>query len=342
MLKTKLQKIPALLLALFIILALSLPVFAATPATFVATAPGSISLTLRDSETKTPAAGVRFALYRVASIKMDDGNLSYVYTSDFETCGVTLDNIGSENLANHLAAFAETKALKPLTTGSTDQNGYVHFSGLPLGLYLLLQTNADSSDYLVSPFLVSVPTQDGDKWVYDVDASPKTEARRKPETPEKTQIAVRKVWQDGSNANPGSASFALMRNGSIFASVTLNESNGWLYAWDNLDASYSWDIAEINVPSGYTATYSESGAILTATNTGTHYIPPTTPPTGGTTTPGTPTTTIPGGNIPTGGPSDQLYKTGQTIWPIPVLAGAGMLLFAVGWVIVAKRKDGRE
>lgn len=338
MIKRTPQKIPALLLALFLLLAFSLSAFAATPATFVGTNRGSISLTLRDSETKTPASGVCFALYRVASVRMDDGNLSFEFTSDFAGCGVALGSLGDANLANHLTAFAETKALAPLASGVTDPNGFLSFSGLELGLYLVLQTNTAGADYLVAPFLVTVPTQSGDQWIYDVDAGPKTEAVRKPATPEKTKIAVRKVWKVSADATPGSASFALLRDGSVYASVTLNESNGWLYAWDNLDASHDWEIAEIDVPSGYTASYSESGALLTATNTGTQEIPPTTP-TGG---PTTPDTSIPDTPIPTGGSGDQLYKTGQTNWPIPVLAGAGMLLFAAGWVIVAKRKDGHE
>jgi|GEM_PF-127649 len=335
MFKTKLHKIPALLLVLLLALAVSLPAFAASPAAFVSTNRGSISLTLCDSETKAPAAGVRFALYRVASVQTDDGNLSFVFTPDFENCGVSLDDVGSENLANHLSAFAETKGLAPLASGATDKNGYLSFSDLTLGLYLLVQTNADSADYRAAPFLVTVPMQSGDKWLYDVDAGPKTEAVRKPVTPEKTQRAVRKVWKDGAGSNPASASFALLRDGAVYATVTLDESNGWLYAWDNLDASHSWQIAEIDVPSGYTASYSESGAILTATNTGTHYIPPTTP-TGG------PDTPIPDTPIPTGIPGDQLLQTGQVNWPVPVLAGAGVLLFAAGWLIVAKRKNGHE
>ena len=161
MIKRTSQKIPALLLALFLLLAFPLSAFAAAPAAFVGTNRGSISLTLRDSETKTPAAGVCFALYRVAAVRMDDGNIFFAYTSDFADCGVSLDDIGGENLANHLAAFAETKAVAALTSGATDQNGYLSFPGLELGLYLILQTNTDGADYLVAPFLVTVPMQKG-------------------------------------------------------------------------------------------------------------------------------------------------------------------------------------
>ena len=321
MLKVNLKKISALLIALLIMLSFLLPVFAAPTSTVVLTNRGSISLTLRDNKTEATAAGVYFSLYQVASVQSNDGNLSFVFNSDFEDCGANLDNIGSENLANHLTAFAEKKALSPLTSGVTDKNGYLQFSDLTLGLYLISQKKVETADYIVSAFLVTVPIQTGDNWIYDVDASPKTEAVQKPVTPEKTQLAVRKVWKSSTNTHPGSASFVLLRDGSVYASVTLNEDNGWLYAWDNLDASYSWNIAEIDVPSGYTVSYSESGTLITATNTSKNYIPPTTPPTSDS--------------------ENHFYKTGQTNWPIPVFAGIGTLLFAVGWLLT-KRKSSRE
>ena len=63
-----------------------------------------------------------------------------------------------------------------------------------------------------------------------------------------------------------------------------------------------YSVKEINIPKGYTATYQQNGFTFTVTNTST------------------------------------LIQTGQLKWPIPVLAGAGLLLFAGGWILYSKGK----
>ena len=65
--------------------------------------------------------------------------------------------------------------------------------------------------------------------------------------------------------------------------------------------SDAYSIKEINVPKGFTATYSKTGYVFTVTNTST------------------------------------LIQTGQLMWPIPVLAISGMLFIAAGIVLLQKK-----
>ncbi|MGN1191149.1 MAG: hypothetical protein ACI4S0_00615 [Dorea sp.] len=63
------------------------------------------------------------------------------------------------------------------------EEGNVIFENLPVGLYLLVQTEAAEEYNAVSSFLVSVPLQDGDGWIYNVDGNIKTSADRTAELP---------------------------------------------------------------------------------------------------------------------------------------------------------------
>ena len=107
-------------------------------------------------------------------------------------------------------------------------------------------------------------------------------------TPEKTQVSVRKVWDDDGNKDgirPEKVRVQLYADDEQQGNaVELNSSNGWSYTWtellkqsDETDISYS--VREVDVPSGYTASCSgsaESGFVIT--NTHPHQTPPTPTP----------------------------------------------------------------
>lgn len=62
-----------------------------------------------------------------------------------------------------------------------DKDGEIAFTGLELGLYLLVQHKAAKGYETAAPFLVSVPMEEDGVLRYDVDASPKVELEKKPE-----------------------------------------------------------------------------------------------------------------------------------------------------------------
>ena len=86
--------------------------------------------------------------------------------------------------------------------------------------------------------------------------------------------------------------------------ATLSAQNKWQVTYSDMPESDAYSIVEVNVPKGFTATYSKSGYVFTVTNTA------------------------------------SLAQTGQLIWPIPVLALAGMFLLLMGFAIL--RKTGKR
>ncbi|MCI1952288.1 MAG: Cna B-type domain-containing protein [Clostridiales bacterium] len=279
---------------------------------------GSISVTLLDNVNQKPISDAEFTLYRVADAYNSGYNLAYTFTNDFVNCGISLDNLSQEGLGTHLSAYADEHALSGETSKTTDASGLVTFSNLGTGLYLVRQTKATDGYYATNPFLVSVPMTINSEWVYDVDASPKAEAETESQ---KAQLTVNKVWVNNGVAVPDAVTVALLRDGITYKTVMLNKANNWSFTWQGLDTAYTWTAAELDVSDGYTVGYCTSGSIVTITNTSTVEIPETP-------TPEKPTST--------------LIQTGQLNWPIPVLAGLGILLVTVGWALFLAKKKNRH
>lgn len=141
---------------------------------------GTISITMRYN--KNPVAGGSLTLYRVGDIKEDDGNYSFTLTEDFTASQADLTDITSANLAKQFAQYAKDQKISGEAVKIND-NGEVSFSDLDLGLYLLTQNEAASGYAAADPFLVTVPMNENGTYIYAVDASPKVELSKAPETP---------------------------------------------------------------------------------------------------------------------------------------------------------------
>ena len=117
-------------------------------------------------------------------------------------------------------------------------------------------------------------------------------------------ITIKKVWNTDSRTEAAdSVTVQLLLNGNAVATSVLSEENNWQVTYTDLPESDRYSVKELHVPKGFTATYKKNGNVFTVTNTST------------------------------------LIKTGQLIWPIPVLAICGVLLLSVGtWLLQKKRK----
>lgn len=167
--------------------------------------------------------------------------------------------------------------------------------------------------------------------------------------PSYTSLTVNKVWvlDDGGEA-PVSVTVELLRNNRVYEEVTLDEDNDWSHTWTRLDARYNWKVQEADVPDGFTAEVSHRGTIWTITNDD---IPedPETPPEepdepdepdtpeepGAPDEPGTPdepdTPDEPGTPDGPDTPDEPtLPQTGQSWWPVWILAITGAVLVLVG------------
>lgn len=152
---------------------------------------GTVSIVLQDKENQKNISDGELTLYQVADIRTGNGGMSYHYTNGFEECGIDLGNLEDSDLAGKIEKKISASAYS--VTKTTDAQGKVQYVDLTPGLYLIVQTKAAAGYEQISSFLVSLPLKQGDTWIYDVNASPKTEgasADKTTGTTEKTEKPV--------------------------------------------------------------------------------------------------------------------------------------------------------
>ena len=126
-----------------------------------------------------------------------NGNYVYAYTSDFKSCTPNINDLKEANMGEREKAAAIQKYAKSIKirgkVRTTDNNGSVKFTDLPLGVYLIQNYPVTKKKEELKPFLVTVPRLLNNEYVYDVDASAKPEApdvpggneTEKPDNPDK-------------------------------------------------------------------------------------------------------------------------------------------------------------
>ena len=245
--------------------------------------------------------GTELTIYQVADVTVDNADQKYVLTEAFADSKADLTAL--EDTGELARKLAAYAAEHKLSgiTKSADTGGSVTFDNLELGLYLVIQEVSQPGETIVNPFLVSVPMQDS-RGEWDYDV----DASPKAETYELMDVSVRKVWNDGGSASgrPSAVTVYLYDGAALVDTVTLNSTGGWSHTWKGLKKSDGYTVKEEKI-SGYQDSYSQSGNTFTITNT------------------------------------PKLAQTGQLNWPIPLLAGGGVMLFAIGWgmVFLVRKKD---
>ena len=286
------RRIIALCVTVLLLLVCSYQVFAEE---FDLSKTGSITVTLIERKENKPVVGAELSVYYVATVGMDaDGNLRYHYTGDFAQLDTAIDDIMlAEKLDTFLSAYDV-----PSVKITTDTQGTAVCEALPLGLYFVKQTGAVEGFTPCTSFLVTVPNEKDGVYVYAVNASPKTEVARC------MTITIKKVWNtDASTEAADSVTVQLLHNDEVVRTAVLGAQNNWQVTYTDLPESDAYSIQEIDIPKGFTATYSRAGAVFTVTNTAT------------------------------------LIQTGQRIWPIPILALVGVVLIAAGIALLQKKRN---
>lgn len=222
---------------------------------------GSISVTLVEPKQNEPIVGAELSVYHVASVVMDaDGKLIYDYTEDFEAIDAALDDAA---LVAKLDAFVSAHSV-PSAHITTDAQGTACCDALALGLYFVKQTGEVEGFAPCTPFLVTVPNEKDGEYVYEVNASPKTDVARL------TEITIKKVWNtDASTKTADYVTVCLLRDGVAVKTAILSNENDWQITYSDLPESDAYSIVEVDVPKGFTATYQQNGYVFTVTNTST-------------------------------------------------------------------------
>lgn len=333
------------------------------------------ALTLRyaDNGGETPLKGMELALYRVAAVTTN-GRFDLSGT-EFRDSQVELNGAGVSwpNLATTLYGYLQEhrETISPEAEGNTDEDGRFH-AALPVGLYLVTgKTLTIGQDtYTPTPFLLALPQLDEeDRWQYEVeetllqkyDHSHRTNGR-------KLNITVEKVWSGEEGlARPAEVQVKLARNGANYATVTLDQENGWSHTWRGLSRTAEWTVTE-EVPEGYTVEVEsgQSGDRLKFTVRNTYVTPPTPTPSETPTPSVTPTPSEPAPAVtpsatpepsevpvetpvvaespaptpqPEEEPGEKLPQTGLAWYPALVFAGVGCALVAAGAVMRKRRHE---
>lgn len=240
------------------------------------------------------------------------------------TVPLTLGNefanrVGEVDWVFHVEAYNESQ----ITVRKIWSDGYAAHAGDSITVNLLKDGKVERSEVL-SPANGWVYTFDrlveGYTWTVEEAKVPEgytvsyategnvttiTNTKDEPTPPpaEPLDITVNKVWSnDKVNERPSSVTVALYNGETVYDTVVLSSANGWTYHWEELDAEGDWQVVEINIPKGYTPSYSVSGNVVTITNTA------------------------------------SLIQTGQLNWPIPVFGGLGLLLVIFGVILMRKKK----
>lgn len=222
---------------------------------------GSISVTLTEQYEKTPIVGAELSLYYIATVGINTaGKLNYMYTDGFSEADIAIDD---PNLAVKLDAYLSENEM-PATKMRTNTKGAAVFENLPLGLYFIRQTNTVEGFAPCTPFLVTVPMEKAEDYVYAVNASPKTEVAKL------TSITIKKIWNtDASTKAAESVTVQLLRNGKVVKTAILSDKNNWKVTYIDMPESDAYSIKEVDVPKGFTATYKQKAYVFTVTNSST-------------------------------------------------------------------------
>lgn len=155
-------------------------------------ATGSITINKKGSTATETLKGAAFSVYRI--IDLTPGTKAgewaeFKVSEKFSgmTGMPTQDELGYystaelENLITSLSVYIQTnsiaadRSLSEAEGGNDTADGTFTFSALPLGYYLVVETEAPEGHVAGSPFLISVPSTNeaGTAWEYSVTAEPK-------------------------------------------------------------------------------------------------------------------------------------------------------------------------
>lgn len=271
-----------------------------------------VSLSVVYGTEESPVPGAKVDLYKVADVY---GFGEFIPTEEFASYPLQWEDLDSAQwklLAETLASYIVTEQMKPLDTGITDADGRVQFPSenekMTTALYLIMGDAYvyKNKVYTLQPTLICLPNRhEDDVWQYEEEIYLKYEW-----VDEVTELQVRKIWSgDDSKKRPEKITIQLYQGSELYDTVVLNEENNWYYTWKDLKTAYDWKIVEKEVPAGYTVSVGRNGTTFVVTNTYTQTVPK----------------------------EPELPQTGMLWWPVPILAGTGLLFFLAGWMM--RRRD---
>ena len=242
-----------------------------------------------------------------------------------------------EEYLRKLSAYVEENPLVPETV-VTDEKGEIIIKDLPAGLYFVKQIGTVEGFTSCSPFLVTLPLVTNSEIIYDVDAAPKTDVSRL------IPVTIKIVWNTPASVKiPSEMPVELLCGADVVKTAVLDAGNSWQVHYPEMLERDDYNVRRLTLPKGFTATYTRNGKDFPPVEqdaAGTLSLSPDTAAYSLSTLSLSRETTAPQGYVFVITITSTLAQTGQLIWPIPMLAAAGLLLLAVGFVML--RKSGKN
>lgn len=289
------------------------------PASVFAAESASLTILMRDVKTEEVVGGGKFAWYRIGDASVDGNRVSYRAVQGFDELQTALNGkTQSEVLTLDTAkAFDEYISEQGIagTDLAIDENGQGEVMNLEHGIYLVRQLETAEGYEKVQPFCISLPYEKEGKLYDSVTSYPKA-GRGEPENPR----------EETPPDKPGKPDKPDEPNKPDKPGEPDNPHEG------TPPTPTPGKPTEPDKP--------ENPGVSTPTPpvpTPTPRIPPQP------TKPGVAS----GGHRETEKPApiasgNRLPQTGQTNWPIPVLAGTGSVLFLIGWHLERKEDADKD
>lgn len=218
---------------------------------------GTITLTLFEEKDKLFVEGAEIEIIKIGNADIINNNLAFNYVDELSDCNVKLDE---ENIYNIGLCLNEKKLKSNIS--KTNNLGKTVFDNLDLGIYYVRQINKVDKFSCFSPFLIMLPEEINNEWSYSINGSPKMEIASL------IDLTIKKVWNtDKESKILDKVTVELYKGNELIETVVLNEENNWMYTITDLIKSYDYHIKEINVPKGYTVSYSNNDFVYIVTNT---------------------------------------------------------------------------
>ena len=271
------------------------------------------SVTVEMEYNDTAVTGGTLVIYYVGEVSYSNGSYYFTLTDDFDDFTGAKTYTESSALTDEAAdAIYEYVVENSLEITQSKQNltGTVVFSGLKVGLYLVVQTVASDGYEAFLPFLISVPMYEDDGYEYNVTAYGKfslvSSITEEPTSPEEetTSPSEEETTSPSEEETTSPSEEETTSPSEEETTTSLPEE----------EETTSPSEEETTTPSEEETTPSEEEETTPEEET--------TTPDEETTTPDEPT----------------LPQTGSSNWLIPVMAGVGIVLFILGWILKYGRR----
>lgn len=303
-----------------------------------------VSLTILCESDDVILGEMEWKLFRAAE-RLDEG--CYELVGSFSEYEVSLSDSSVSALsdaASTLASYVVTDTIEADASAVGDATGKVVFekfkdgTALSNGVYLVMSDAVilDGKKYTPAPMLVELA--DWSSTNAELTIYPKFTITDITVDPVITEYTVTKIWENENAAEqerPVSVTVEIYCDGELAETVELNEDNDWSYSWTDTE-EHQWNVKEKEVPEHYTVVYRADSTDFVVVNTYEKEEPTPTPTTPAevTVTPVPTETPSPTPGLGTGtgsGNGEKLPQTGQLLWPVPVLALAGIVLVVLGF-----------